>query len=130
MRHNQFYFDYATPWTEDINQSYIRRSENILNIERFMYVQFNLRPVFRDSFLSNSSELIKFCYPINSLTLSWRRPASYRNQSIDLPSKSMGWFLYDTEQTMGWFLYDVSLRHERVKKTYNFLMISGRIGFN
>ena len=29
------------------------------------------------------------------LTLSWRRPLSYRNQSIDLQSKSMDWFLYD-----------------------------------
>ena len=39
------------------------------------------------------------------LTLSWRRPLSYRNQSIDLQSKSMGWFLYDN-----------GLRHERVNK--------------
>ena len=31
------------------------------------------------------------------LTLSWRRPLSYRNQSID------------------WFVYDSGLRHERVK---------------
>ena len=38
-----------------------------------------------------------------SLTLSWRRPLSYRNQSIDLQSKSMAWFLYDN-----------GLRHERV----------------
>ena len=33
----------------------------------------------------------------NALTLSWRRPLSYRNQSID------------------WFLYDNGLRHERAK---------------
>ena len=38
------------------------------------------------------------------LTLSWWRPISYRNQSIDLWSKSMDWFLYDN-----------SLRHESVK---------------
>ena len=38
------------------------------------------------------------------LTLSCRRSLSYRNQSIDLQSKSMGWFLYDRD-----------LRHERVK---------------
>ena len=38
------------------------------------------------------------------LTLSWRRPISYRNQSIGLLCKSMEWFLYDN-----------SLRHERVK---------------
>ena len=34
------------------------------------------------------------------LTLSWRRPFSYRNQSIDLD----------------WVLYDNVLRHERVKR--------------
>ena len=39
-----------------------------------------------------------------SLALSWRGPLSYRNQSIDLQSKSMDWFLYDN-----------GLRHERVK---------------
>ena len=38
------------------------------------------------------------------LTLSWRRPLSYRNQFIDLRSKSMDLFLYDN-----------GLRHERVK---------------
>ena len=37
------------------------------------------------------------------LTLSWRRPISYRNQSTELRSKSMDWFLYDN-----------GLRHERV----------------
>ena len=40
------------------------------------------------------------------LTLSWRRPLSYRNQSIDLLCKSMDWFLYDN-----------SPRHERVNVT-------------
>ena len=39
-----------------------------------------------------------------SLTLSWRRPLSYRNQSIDLLCKSMDWLRYDN-----------GLRHERVK---------------
>ena len=37
------------------------------------------------------------------LTLSWRRPLSYRKQTIDLLHKSMDWFLYDN-----------GLRHERV----------------
>ena len=37
------------------------------------------------------------------LTLSWRRPMSDRNQSIDLLRKSMDWFLYD-----------IGLHHERV----------------
>ena len=39
------------------------------------------------------------------LTLSRRRPLSYRNQSLNLRSKSMDWFLYDN-----------GLRLERVKK--------------
>ena len=42
---------------------------------------------------------VTLCY----LTLSWPRLLSYRNQSIDLRSKSMDWFLYDN-----------GLRHERV----------------
>ena len=41
---------------------------------------------------------------VKHLTLSWRRPLSYRNQSIDLLSKSMDWFRYDND-----------LRHESVK---------------
>ena len=40
------------------------------------------------------------------LTLSWRRPLSYRNQSINLLCKSMDWFLYDN-----------GLRHEGVKRS-------------
>ena len=45
---------------------------------------------------------------MKDLTLSWRRPLSYRNQSTDLLCKSMDWFLYHN-----------GLRHERVniKKT-------------
>ena len=39
-----------------------------------------------------------------ALTPSRRRPLSYRNQSINLRSKSMDWFLYDN-----------GLRHERVR---------------
>ena len=43
-----------------------------------------------------------------NLTLSWRRPLSFRNQSLDLQSKSMDWFLYDN-----------GLRHERVNYYQN-----------
>ena len=49
------------------------------------------------------------------LTLSWRRPLSYRNQSIDFQSKSMDWFLYDN-----------GLRHERVN-AYSSSKVSGEI---
>ena len=41
---------------------------------------------------------------VNKLTISWRRPISYRNQSIDLFRK-----------LMDWFLYDIGLRHKRIK---------------
>ena len=46
------------------------------------------------------------------LTLSWRGPLSYRNQSIDLQSKSMDWFLYAN-----------GLRHERVKKMLRWIRL-------
>ena len=48
-----------------------------------------------------------YSYPQGELylTLSWRRSLSYRNQSIDLQSKSVDWFLYDN-----------GLRHERVNR--------------
>ena len=39
-----------------------------------------------------------------TLIFLWGKSLSYRNQSIDLFSKSMDWFLYDRD-----------LRHERVK---------------
>ena len=50
----------------------------------------------------NAHFLVENCWP---LTLSWRKPLSYRNQSINLLRKSMDWFLYDN-----------GLRHERFKK--------------
>ena len=46
------------------------------------------------------------------LTLSWRRPLSYRNQSIDLLCKSVDWFLYDN-----------GLRHEKVKVAWYWISI-------
>ena len=52
----------------------------------------------------NKYSLIAYTSTFLTLTLSWRRPLSYRNQSIDLQVKLMDWFLYDN-----------GLRHERVK---------------
>ena len=49
------------------------------------------------------------------LTLSWQRPLSYRNQSMDLLRKSMDWFLYDND-----------LRHERVKRAEKAITFSPR----
>ena len=56
-------------------------------------------------------EELHFLHSIH-LTLSWWGPLSYRNQSTDLQSKSMDWFLYDN-----------GLRHERVK-TYALTTLS------
>ena len=53
------------------------------------------------------------------LTLSGRKPLSYRNQSTDLLRKSMDWFLYDND-----------LRHERVKCCVNSWRICYRCGMN
>ena len=43
---------------------------------------------------------------------------SYRNQSIDLQSKSKDWFLYDN-----------GFRHERVKWIDNCVNVKGKHGF-
>ena len=46
-------------------------------------------------YLKNCYLKLSDCCQISLLTLSRRRPLSYRNQSIDLRSKSMDWFVYD-----------------------------------
>ena len=68
--------------------------------------------------VTNESGWNLFCHKESAfLTLSWRRPLSYRNQSIDLQSKSMDWFLYDN-----------GLRHERVKVANKLFMYIKLIG--
>ena len=60
---------------------------------------------FKCTFCKGEMLFLAWCAafnPLCHLTLSWRRPL-YRNQSIDLWSKSVDWFLYDN-----------GLRHERV----------------
>ena len=54
-----------------------------------------------------------------SLTLSWRRPLSYRYQSIDLLRKSMNWFQYDN-----------GLHHERVKRRVAFISSETLVSFS
>ena len=61
--------------------------------------------------LSLATSILTVCSSLRAaiyicLTLSRRRPLSYRNQSIDLLRKPVDWFLYDN-----------GLRLERVKKT-------------
>ena len=64
----------------------------------------NFAKFSRTTFLSLSI----FSQPWFFLTLSWRKPLSYRNQAIELLCKSMDWFLYDN-----------GLRHERVNLSSN-----------
>ena len=53
-------------------------------------------------------------YQISCLTLSWRRPLSYRNHSTDLLCKSMDRFLYGN-----------GLRHEKVKDSSQLILSRG-----
>ena len=50
------------------------------------------------------ADTLSITFSQTSLTVSWRRSLSYRNQSIDLLCKVMDMFLYDRD-----------LGHERVK---------------
>ena len=65
--------------------------------------------IFSDVFRGSRMRSIAW----NELTLQWRRSLSYRNQSIDLQSKSMDWFLYDRD-----------LHHERVKWVSLYLSVT------
>ena len=66
----------------------------------FVYFRETLRLTFLICFLMCLREWLnmwKSCsmnFITNILALSWRRSLSYRNQSTDLQSKSMDWFLY------------------------------------
>ena len=62
--------------------------------------------------------LIQYLTIESPLTLSWRGPFSYRNQSIDLPRKSMDWFLYDNGS-----------RHKRVKNDENHFLFHVKSSF-
>ena len=66
---------------------YIKKSHWFLKSQRFSYEQLLTIVMYRLCL----NELEEH----HELTLSWRRPLSYRNQSIDLQSKSKDWFLYD-----------------------------------
>ena len=93
---------------------FLKKSSEILLIRLVKRCAFN-HPIFRfyqniifliDKIFSSAMLVysiynhINFCF----LTPLWRRSLSYRNQSIDLQSKWMDWFLYDR-----------NLRHKRVK---------------
>ena len=63
---------------------------------RMIYLHENLI-IYKSSVenMSGKSNISEF--HCSSLTLSWRRPLSYRSQLIDLVCISMDWFLYDRD---------------------------------
>ena len=87
---------YSPPYLREVWHS---REANADLIKRAIS-NFNWQKVFSNT---NINEKV-FLFNKMILTLSWRSPLSYKNQSIDLLCKSMGCFLYDN-----------GLRHERVK---------------
>ena len=72
-------------------------------VKIYRYVPYGYRILLASVSFWDVEKVLKL--RLISLTLLWRRPLLYRNQSIDLQSKSMDYFLYDN-----------GLRHERVKK--------------
>ena len=61
-----------------------------------------------------------------SLKLSWRRPLSYRNLSIDLLYKSMDWFLYGNGLRHEW-VKDFFSKCEQIRSTKE--IINGKLQF-
>ena len=84
-----------------LNPNFMKTFSTLYNMLRMEQTIYMLRTLVQNDM-----------YVLDSLTLSWRRPLSYRNQSIDLKSKSMKWFQYDKDL----------LRHKRVNyKNQRFL---------
>ena len=95
-------------WTplEHFGQNYLLRANTLKT-----HVCFYLTHFFILTW-SSSSDFSKLFFThviilTSPLTLSRQRSLSYRNQSTDLQSKSMDWFLYDNGP-----------RLERIKKTF------------
>ena len=87
----------------------VRSSQPVILVVNWIKRSFSLK--YREDFIQSITIVSLSLLLIGEdftmevfLTLSRRRPLSYRNQSIDLLRKSMDWFLYDN-----------GLRLERVK---------------
>ena len=88
----------------------------------------------------NSSALPMVALPTcrMCLSLSWRRLLSYRNQSIDLQSKSMDWFLCDNglrpervnslnlnrSKPKRWYVFYLNVLTSLSKKLFNWKWLS------
>ena len=85
-------------------------TDHFCNIFDFIFyavslAKTDLHSKYKFNFVFGSSFERNHLLNLFILTLSWRRPLSYRNQFNDLRSKSMDWFLYNN-----------GLRHERVRR--------------
>ena len=79
-------------------------AHNVANVSFLKCLPFFRLPYLRflvwgDSFLDNILKnffliFYRFDYPVSPI-LSWQRSLSYKNQTTDLQSKSMDWFLHD-----------------------------------
>ena len=87
-------------WTNisHISRAHITKNKRCFNVKSSTYYLHIKAKILTD---------FRICTSV-PLNLLWRRPLPYRNQSIDLQSKSIDWFLYDN-----------GLRHERmtIKRT-------------
>ena len=99
-----------------INRQYFFRKWNKVDIFFSIIIRLLYWRVFTDDLLMEIRHFMKTLRKQKVkaffLTLSWRGPLSYRNQSIDLQSIDL------LCKSMDWFLYDNSPRHERVKHSY------------
>ena len=97
--------NYIAAFSLKANLSWLKKNLFYMWAKLFIYENFFINSVFFLLLLWQLCTAVKSKHAIDCLALSWRRPLSYRNQSIDLRSKSMDWFLYDN-----------GLCHERVKE--------------
>ena len=93
-----FLFNVSTGLTADLMTSSLTCKSSVVDMKT--YLQDKVVNFIIHLILTNSKSFDSKW----RLSLSWRRPLSYRNQSTDLRKKSMDWFLYDND-----------LHHEKVK---------------
>ena len=93
-----FFWEYLF-LSRDWNSWKVPTEKGLCNFAVFRCVCIKILKMYKTKY--SRRKVLRTCV---MLTLSWRRFQSYRNQSTDSQTKSMGWFLYDRD-----------LRQERVK---------------
>ena len=116
--HNTYWYKWSKQrlYTKrDCNQSYgsccwckEKSSQEVANYNKALNVNRELTELCASIIYIKHGNI----HPWNHLTLSWRRQLSYRNQSIDLRSKSMDWFYMITASVMKKVKYIFGLFHQ------------------